>query len=88
MKIALAAAAAPLLLLAPFAQAQSLHDTHQLVWAPSGKTPVAHWRMRDQPACKTVQSHHQAGKTALPVRAKCASAEVAAVRQNGPSLTR
>ncbi|MDQ0251938.1 hypothetical protein J2W22_004026 [Sphingomonas kyeonggiensis] len=72
MKFILPIAAAACLLAAPAVQAQSLHETHQLVWAPSGKTPVAHWRLRDRPACQPVQSHHQAGKTALPVRAKCA----------------
>jgi hypothetical protein len=70
MKIALAAVAATLMI-APAAQAQSLHETHQLVWAPSGKTPVAHWRMRDRQPCQAVQSHHQAGKTALPAPTKC-----------------
>lgn len=78
MKLALAAAAAPILLLAPAAQAQSLHETHQLVWAPSGKTPVAHWRMRDKPACQPAQSHHQAGKTARPARARCDAQNVSA----------
>ena len=78
MKLALAAMAAPLLLLVPAAQAQSLHETHQLVWAPSGKTPVAHWRMRVKPAGQPAQSHHQAGKTALPVRAKCGVQDVSA----------
>lgn len=76
MKLALAAVAASVLAFAPAAQAQSLHETHQLVWAPSGKTPVAHWRMRDKPACQQVQTHHQAGKSALPVRTKC-TAQVA-----------
>lgn len=73
MKFAFAAVAATLLL-APAAQAQaqpSLHETHQLVWAPSGKAPVAHWRLRDRPACQPAQGHHQAGKTALPAPAKC-----------------
>jgi hypothetical protein len=76
MKIAFAAIAASILAIAPAAQAQSLHETHQLVWAPSGKTPVAHWRMRDRPACQA-QAHHQAGKTAMPARIAC----VAATRQ-------
>lgn len=80
MKLALPIAAAACMLAAPIAQAQSLHETHQLVWAPSGKTPVAHWRPRERPACQTVQSHHQAGKSALPVRAKCAAP---APRQTG-----
>lgn len=81
MKLALPIAAAACMLAAPIAQAQSLHETHQLVWAPSGKTPVAHWRPRDRAACQTAQNHHhQAGKTALPVRAKCAAP---APRQTG-----
>ncbi|MDG2535880.1 hypothetical protein P6144_19615 [Sphingomonas sp. HITSZ_GF] len=73
MKFAFAAAAASLLI-APAVQAQSLHETHQLVWAPAGKTPVAHWRMRDRAACPAAQAHHQAGKTALPVATKCVAA--------------
>ncbi len=78
MKLALAAVAASVLALAPVAQAQSLHETHQLVWAPSGKTPVAHWRMREKPVCQKAQTHHhQAGKTALPARSSCAVQQVA-----------
>lgn len=76
MKFALTAIAASLLT-APAVQAQSLHETHQLVWAPSGKTPVAHWRMRDRPACQKAQTHHQAGKSALPAATKCAAARKA-----------
>lgn len=71
MKTPLAAAMAPLLLMAPAAQAQSLHKTHELVWAPAGKTPVAHWRLRDRPACQPATAHHQAGKSALPARKAC-----------------
>jgi 3-polyprenyl-4-hydroxybenzoate decarboxylase len=81
MKIALAAVAATLMI-APAAQAQSLHETHQLVWAPAGKTPVAHWRMRDRQACPAAQSHHQAGKTALPAATKCV-ASVSKPRNRG-----
>lgn len=73
MKLAFAAMAASLLI-APAVQAQSLHETHQLVWAPAGKTPVAHYRMRDKPACQAAQAHHQAGKSALPARATCVAA--------------
>lgn len=83
MKFAFAAVAATLLL-APAAQAQaqtSLHETHQLVWAPSGKAPVAHWRLRDRPACQPAQAHHQAGKSALPVAAKCAVTPASASRE-------
>lgn len=77
MKLALAAVAASVLALAPAAQAQSLHETHQLVWAPNGKAPAAHWRMRDKPACPQAQTHHQSGKTALPARAMCTAQQVA-----------
>lgn len=73
MKLAFAALAASLLV-APAAQAQSLHETHQLVWAPSGKAPAAHWRMRERPACPTAQTHHQAGKSTLPAAKKCVAA--------------
>ncbi|WP_342249042.1 hypothetical protein [Sphingomonas sp. OTU376] len=72
MKLALATVAASVLAFAPAAQAQSLHETHQLVWAPSGKSTATHWRMRDKPACPQAQTHHQAGKSALPVRTRCA----------------
>jgi hypothetical protein len=67
MHLILALAAAPLSWLAP---AQSLHQTHELVWAPSGKTPIAHWRMRSRPAC-TTGGHHQAGKAPLAAPRAC-----------------
>lgn len=77
MKIAFAALTASLLI-APAVHAQSLHETHQLVWAPTGKTPVAHYRMRDHAACPTAQTHHQAGKSALPVANRCVAAKAPA----------
>ena len=33
------------------ASAQSLTDTHELVWHPSGKTPSMTYRLRDKPKC-------------------------------------
>ena len=71
MKSVLIAVAAALVLPLP-AAAQSLHETHELVWHPAGKTPAAIHRMRDRPACTTSTGHHQAGKTALPAKKTCA----------------
>jgi len=59
------------------ANAQSLADTHELVWAPSGKTPAATYRMRDKPVCATGSSHHRAGKGQFMPKAPCAAATIA-----------
>ncbi|HEX7693559.1 MAG TPA: hypothetical protein VF409_03665 [Sphingomonas sp.] len=72
MKSVLFAAAATLVLPLP-AAAQSLHDTHELVWHPSGKTPAAIYRERKTAACKAVSGHHQAGKAPLPAGKRCAA---------------
>ncbi len=66
----LAALAAAAILPLP-AMAQSLNDTHELVWHPSGKTPTMFYRLRDRPACIAGARHHQSGKTPLTPRAKC-----------------
>lgn len=71
MKSVLIAVAATLILPLP-AAAQSLHETHELVWHPSGKTPAATYRMRARPACTPGASHHQSGKTAMPMTKTCA----------------
>lgn len=71
MKSVLIAAAAALILPLP-AAAQSLDETHELVWHPAGKTPAAIHRMRDRPACTPSAGHHQSGKTAMPVAKTCA----------------
>lgn len=73
MKSVLIAAAAMLALPLP-AAAQSLHDTHELVWHPAGKTPAAIHRERKAVTCKTASGHHQAGKAALPAAKTCAPA--------------
>jgi hypothetical protein len=75
VKSVLIAVTAALVLPLP-AAAQSLHDTHEIVWHPAGKTPAAIHRMRDRPACTPNAGHHQSGKTAMPVKKTCV-AEVA-----------
>ncbi len=49
------------------AAAQSLHETHERVWMPSGKAPMLVWRMRDRSAQVASNGHHQAGKGQMPV---------------------
>ena len=75
MKFVLIAAAVALVLPLP-AAAQSLNETHDLVWHPAGKTPAAIHRMRDRPACAPSAGHHQSGKMAMPAKKACV-AEVA-----------
>ena len=70
MKSALIAVAAALVLPLP-AAAQSLDETHELVWHPAGKTPAATYRMRDRPACTPSAGHHQSGKAAMPAKKAC-----------------
>lgn len=70
MKFVLIAVAAALVLPLP-AAAQSLDETHELVWHPAGKTPAAIHRMRDRPACTPSAGHHQSGKTAMPAKKAC-----------------
>ena len=71
LKSVLIAAAVAVVLPLP-AVAQSLNDTHETVWQPSGKTPAAVYRERGRPACAATVGHHQAGKTAMPAAKKCA----------------
>jgi hypothetical protein len=75
VKSALIAVAAALVLPLP-AAAQSLDETHELVWHPAGKTPAAIHRMRDRSACSPSAGHHQSGKMAMPAKRTCV-AEVA-----------
>jgi hypothetical protein len=70
VKSVLIAVAAALLLPLP-AAAQSLDETHEVVWHPAGKTPAAIHRMRDRPACTPSAGHHQSGKTAMPAKKAC-----------------
>ncbi|MBW8841951.1 MAG: hypothetical protein JF608_09110 [Sphingomonadales bacterium] len=70
MKSVLIAVAAALVLPLP-AAAQSLDETHELVWHPAGKTPAATYRMRDRAACTPNAGHHQSGKTAMPAKKTC-----------------
>lgn len=69
MKLIAAALVSAAFLAAP-AAAQSLEETHERVWMPSGKTPMLTWRMRDRPQGLAANQHHQAGKGQMPVRAK------------------
>jgi len=57
------------------AAAQSLHETHERVWYPSGKTPMLTYRERDRPGCIESSGHHQAGKAPLPSRRVCVAAK-------------
>lgn len=86
------AAALALALALPFtaplpAAAQSLDETHHLVWHPSGKTPIAHYRPRGRTECAPTASHHaphhQAGKTMIGARAECVAATQS---RNAPAL--
>lgn len=61
------------LLAAPAASAQSLHDTHQRIWAPSGKVPALSYHPRGRATCGKTAMHHQAGKTPL-ATPRCATA--------------
>ncbi len=76
MKFVLIATAAALALPLP-AVAQSLNDTHELVWHPAGKTPSMTYRLRDRAACVATPGHHQSGKTAMPAARKCPAAAIA-----------
>ena len=64
------------------AAAQSLDETHERVWMPSGKTPMLIWRMRDRAEGVAANNHHQAGKGQMPVavRSKEKIKEVSARR--------
>ena len=70
MKFILIATAVALALPLP-AAAQSLDDTHELVWHPAGKTPSMTYRQRDRAACAATSGHHQSGKAAMPVAKTC-----------------
>jgi len=84
VKSVLIAVAAALVLPLP-AAAQSLDETHEIVWHPAGKTPAAIHRMRDRPTCTPIAGHHQSGKTAMPAKKACVS-EVAKASANGGEL--
>lgn len=59
--------------------AQTLHDTHDLRWAPSGKAPAASWHYRGKGHAQTAAGCssaaapiHLAGKTTLHAAASTA----------------
>jgi len=60
VKLATIALLSATLLAAP-AAAQSLHETHERVWMPAGKSHVVAWRVKGHKA-EEAQAHHQAGK--------------------------
>ena len=62
------------------AAAQSLDETHERVWMPSGKAPTLIWRVRDRAEGVAANQHHQAGKGQMPVavRARDKGKEVSA----------
>ena len=76
VKSILIAAAVAVVLPLP-AAAQSLDETHELVWHPAGKTPAVTYRQRDRTNCAATASHHQSGKSAMPAPRKCAATAIA-----------
>ena len=66
MKFVIAATLSAAFLATP-AAAQSLDETHERVWMPSGKAPMLTWRMRDRAESVAANHHHQAGKGQMPV---------------------
>lgn len=60
VKLATIALLSATLLAAP-AAAQSLHETHERVWMPAGKSHVVTWRMKGHKP-EAAQAHHQSGK--------------------------
>ena len=67
------------------AAAQSLDETHERVWMPSGKAPMLIWRMRDRAGGVASNYHHQAGKGQMPValRAREKAREISRRRAEG-----
>jgi hypothetical protein len=59
------------------ANAQSLKDTHDLVWHPSGKTPAATYRPRAKPACTQKFDQDAASKDADRAAGRCVAAKTA-----------
>lgn len=60
------------------ANAQSLTDTHELVWHPAGKTPAATYRLRDKPKCAARSDDHRAGKGQYRAAKPCPASDAAA----------
>ena len=72
---------AALLLPAMPALAQSLHETHEEVRMPAGKT-VKLYRPIARDDCRVPARHHQAGKTMLPANATAENARCATLAAN------
>lgn len=85
VKLATIALLSATLVAAP-AAAQSLHETHERVWMPAGKSHIVTWRMKGHKA-EATQAHHQAGKHQyLPTRkAPAEEARRATGASNGAS---
>jgi Ni/Co efflux regulator RcnB len=81
VKLATIALISATLVAAP-AAAQSLHETHERVWMPAGKSQIVTWRMKGHKA-EASQAHHQAGKHQyLPTR-KAPTEEARRTQGNG-----
>lgn len=65
----------PLILVAALlpmpAMAQSLDQTHERIWFPTGKTPMLYYKPISRSACPTSTGRHQAGKMALQPPKRC-----------------
>lgn len=87
MKLISAALLSAAFLAAP-ATAQSLDETHERVWMPSGKAPMLIWRMRDRAEGVASNHHHQAGKGQMPValRARDKAERVSERRAEGEAV--
>ena len=78
--------------------AQSLHDTHEMRWAPAGKTPSVTWHYRGKDAARTTANCraattpvHLAGKTmmhAAPAQGEACGTSLAMERQPDPQIAR
>jgi len=66
------------------ASAQSLNDTHILVWHPAGKAPIATWRMRAKTPCVARAVDHRTGKGPI-VPAKNCPVETARLPATAPA---
>ncbi|MES2046469.1 MAG: hypothetical protein V4475_21570 [Pseudomonadota bacterium] len=77
--------------------AQSLHDTHEMRWAPAGKTPSVTWHYRGKDPARTASCRsgttpvHLAGKTtmhAASAQGGACGTSLAMERQPDPQIAR
>jgi hypothetical protein len=70
----------------PFgASAQSLHETHDVVWHPAGKTPAMTHRLKTKPACVATADHHRAGRGQMVPLTNCKTAARTTTAAAGPA---